>query len=190
MAYNGQPVPSTLENIGGGKISDGKSIKVTVPESTTIEAGKFYLLDGILGCAVQSVTTVAGETAEVTLSIETAEFETDQIDVADAFTKGDKMYWDTANKRFTTVPTDGSFVGVVTEAKDTNNVIWFVLVTQQSVLKQAAAVVDVSSDDGVAAAGDAPTKAEFDAVVALANETKAQLNAALAAFRAAGLMAN
>ena len=41
MAYKGQPVPSSVHNIGYGKISDGKSVKVTVPESTTIEAGKF-----------------------------------------------------------------------------------------------------------------------------------------------------
>lgn len=70
MAYIGQPVPSTVHDIGYGKISDGKSVKVTVPESITIEAGKFYLLDGFLGCAFQSVTTGAGETAEVVLNIE------------------------------------------------------------------------------------------------------------------------
>jgi hypothetical protein len=52
-----------------------------------------------------------------------------------------------------------------------------------------AAVADVASDDGAAAAGAAPTKAEYDAVVTLANETKAQLNATLAALRTAGLLA-
>ncbi len=73
MAYIGQPVPSTVTNIGCGKISDGKSVKVTVPENTTIEAGKFYLLDGFFGCAMQSVTTGVGQTAEVVLNIEQAE---------------------------------------------------------------------------------------------------------------------
>jgi hypothetical protein len=129
MSYTGQPVPSTVTNIGYGKISDGKSVKVTVPESTTIEAGKFYLLDGFFGCAVQSVTTEAGETAEVVLNIEQAEFETDQINVADAFNKGDLIYWDATNSYFTVSDGDGlnRKVGIVTVPKDANNVIWFIL---------------------------------------------------------------
>lgn len=51
-----------------------------------------------------------------------------------------------------------------------------------------AAVANVASANGVAAAGATPTKAEFDAVVALANETKVQLNAALAALRNANII--
>lgn len=54
---------------------------------------------------------------------------------------------------------------------------------------EQAAVADVASADGVAAAGANPTKAEFDVVVTLANKLKAQLNAALAALRAAGIIA-
>jgi hypothetical protein len=54
---------------------------------------------------------------------------------------------------------------------------------------EQAAVADVASANGVAAAGANPTKAEFDAVVTLANETKAQLNAALAALRLANIIA-
>ncbi len=170
MAYIGQPVPSTVTNIGYGKISDGKSVKVTVPESTTIEAGKFYLLDGFLGCAVQSVTTEAGETSEVTLNLEIAEYETDQIDTVDAFAKGDKVYWDDANKRFTTVPTDGIFAGVVTAAKDVNNVIWFVFVPQQNIFVQAAAQADSVALDVAGIVTD--------------------FNTLLAKLRAAGLMAS
>lgn len=172
MAYKGQPVPSSVHNIGYGKISDGKSVKVTVPVSTKVEAGKFYLLDGFLGCAVQSVTTEARETAEVTLNIEAAEYETDQIDTADAFNKGDKVYWDDANKRFTTVPTDGVFAGVVTAAKDANdanNVIWFVFVPQQNIFVQAAA--------------------QADSVAADVASIVADFNALLAKLRSAGLMA-
>ena len=37
-------------------------------------------------------------------------------------------------------------------------------------------------------AGDTPTKAEFDAVVAELNETKKRLNAALASLKAAGVI--
>jgi len=113
----------------GRKISDGKSVKVTVPESTTIEAGKFYLLDGFFGMAVRGVTTGAGETAEVVLNIEEAEYETSQINASDAFNKGDLVYWDDINKFLTT--SDGSGVnrkvGRVTQAKDANGVTWFKL---------------------------------------------------------------
>jgi predicted RecA/RadA family phage recombinase len=131
----------------GRKISDGKSVKVTVPENTTIEQGKFYLLDGFLGLAVQSVTTGAGETAEVTLNIEPAEYETSQIDTADAFGAGAKVYWDAVNSRFTTVAADGFFCGIVAEAKDANNVVWLWLAPQAGPLRQAAAQADSAAAD-------------------------------------------
>jgi predicted RecA/RadA family phage recombinase len=128
MAYTGQPVPSSVHNIGYGKISDGKSVKVTVPESTKVEAGKFYLLDGFLGCAVQSVETGAGETAEVVLSIEPAEYETDQTKTNDraSMTVGEDIYWDKNNKYFTLSATD-IYAGKITSAADSNGVIWFKL---------------------------------------------------------------
>ena len=126
MAYVGQPVPSTAVNINAAKVSDGKSVRVTVPENTVIEAGKFYLLDGFLGGAFQSVTTGAGETAEVILNIEQAEYETDQIDTSQTFTKGTRIYWDGTNKRFTET-LGNRLVGRVTQAKDANNVICFIL---------------------------------------------------------------
>jgi len=126
LTWTGQPVPATVEYVGGGKISDGKSVKVTVPENTTIVAGKFYLLESFLGCAMQGVTTGAGETAKVVLSLENAEYETDQINAAEAFAKGSMVYWDAGNGRFTNVPT-ALYAGRVTEAKDANNVIWFIL---------------------------------------------------------------
>lgn len=118
----------------GRKVSDGRSVKVTVPQNTTIEAGKFYVLDGFFGLAVQSVTTGAGETAEVVLNIEQAEYETSQITAADAFAKGDPVYWDAATSLLTTAPANDASgnptnrpVGRVTQAKDANNVIWFQL---------------------------------------------------------------
>lgn len=118
----------------GRKISDGLSVKVTVPESTVIEQGKFYELDGFFGLAVQSVTTGAGQTAQVVLNIEQAEYETSQITPTDAFNKGDKVYWNATTKLLTTQANpDASgnpqnrLVGRVTAAKDANNVIWFIL---------------------------------------------------------------
>lgn len=126
MAYTGQPVPSTVYNAARAKISDGESVRVKVPESTTVEAGKFYLLDGFLGVAMQSVTTKANETAEVILNIEQAEFETDQINTADDFNVGDLVYWNDTNKQFTETATNNRLAGRVTAEKE-NNVIWFIL---------------------------------------------------------------
>ena len=126
MTWTGQPTPATAVYLGYGKISDGKSIKVDVPESTTITAGKLYLLDGFLGVAMESVTTGEGGTSEVTLSIENAEYETDQINIGEAFTKGADVYWDSSNKRLTTTAT-ALYAGQVTSAKGNNNVIRFKL---------------------------------------------------------------
>ena len=127
MAYVGQPIPSTVVNINAAKFSDGKSVRVTVPANTTIEAGKFYLLDGFLGCAFQSVTTGDGGNAEVVLNIEQAEYDTNQIDTTQNFAKGTLIYWDAANNRFTETSTENRLAGRVTRAKDTNNVICFIL---------------------------------------------------------------
>ena len=121
----GQAVPSTLHAAARAKVSDGKSVKVTVPAATTIEAAKFYLLDGFLGAAMTTVTTAAGETAETVLDIDLAEYETDQIDTTRAFAKGGDIYWDTTNNRFTTTATANTIIGRVTASKDADNVVWF-----------------------------------------------------------------
>ena len=130
MAYVGQPIPSTVVNINAAKVSDGKSVRVTVLENTVIEAGKFYLLDGFFGCAFQSVTTGAGKTAEVILNIEQAEYETDQIDTSDTsqtFAKGTLLYWNGTNKKFTETSQGNRLVGRVTREKDSKGVICFIL---------------------------------------------------------------
>ena len=80
MPYKGQPVPSTIYNAYRAKVGDGKSVNVPVPEKTTIEAGLFYEISGFFGSAMQSVKTLTGETSEVVLNIEQAEYETNQIE--------------------------------------------------------------------------------------------------------------
>lgn len=120
-------IPTTTHTAYRAKVSDGKSVRVTVPASTTIEAGLFYELDGFFGTAMQSVVTAAGETDEVILNIEQAEFETNQIQTTKAFPIGASIYF--TGGKFT--PEDGTganrLVGRVTSAKDQNNVIWFIL---------------------------------------------------------------
>lgn len=121
MAFKGQPVPSTLYTIPGGKISDGKSVRVTA--SGEVVEGKFYLIEGFFGMATQSVT--AGQ--DVILNIEQAEFETDQIDTSQSFKVGATIYWDDTAKKITETSTANRMIGRVTAAKDSNNVIWFIL---------------------------------------------------------------
>lgn len=115
----------------GRKVQDGKSVRVTVPQNTTLNQGDFALLDGFLGMVVTAVTTGTGETKETVLNIEEAVYETGQIDTAQTFAKGAAVYWDAANKRFTDqAAPDASGnpqnrpAGRVVSAKDANNIIW------------------------------------------------------------------
>lgn len=121
MAFKGQPVPTTLETIAGCKISDGKSVKVTA--SDAVEEGKFYLIGSFFGMAVQS----AGAGEDVTLSIEQAEYETDQIKTEEVFAVGTTIYYDATLNVLTETEGTNRKVGRVTAAKDSNNVIWFIL---------------------------------------------------------------
>jgi hypothetical protein len=107
----------------GRRVSDGKSAKVTVPESTTVTEGNFYRYDGWTGMAHSSVTTAAGQTGEVALEVDLVEYETSQIEVAQAFAKGTIVYWDDVNKRLTETAAGNTRFGKVTVAKDVNNVV-------------------------------------------------------------------
>lgn len=127
MAYTGQPVPSTQLAVTRAKISDGKSVIVKVPTGKTAEPQKFYLFDGFFGVAMES----GAEGQEINLQIELAEYETDNIVTTEAFNKGDKIYWDNTASKFTITSTNNRLVGKVTAPKDSNNVIWFLLLPQQ-----------------------------------------------------------
>lgn len=119
MAYKGQPVPSTVHNTYRAKVSDGKSVTVTADKK--VENGLFYEIGGFFGTAAHSASS--GE--EVTLTIEQAEYETDQIETTDEFNPGDEIFF--KDGKFTTDSTDARKVGRVTQGKDANNVIWFIL---------------------------------------------------------------
>lgn|GEM_PF-742145 len=136
----------------GRKIGEGKSKKVTVSENTTIVQGNFYLLDGFFGMAVQSMTTDADGkvisyngltvpagtvSAEVVLNIEEMEVETSQINTGDAFAVGAKVYYDSTAGLLTTTAGSNRFVGVVTQAKDANNVIWFMFMPNSAEVASA-----------------------------------------------------
>lgn len=119
--------PTTSYNIARAKVSDGKSVRVVVPENTTVIGEEPTLLGGFFGFPVQSVTTAAGQTSEVIMNIAQEEFETDKVVVADSFPGGALVYWDDTAKKLTTTAATNRKVGRVTAPKDANNVIWFIL---------------------------------------------------------------
>ena len=127
MAYIGQPVPSTVTSVSQLKISDGKSVDVTVPKSTGTVAGNFYVLDGFFGVALKTIKAeenTAGET--IALQLEACEYITDQIDTKQTFAKGADLYFDTKNNVFTDQKVTGYLVGKVSAAKDAANTIQFI----------------------------------------------------------------
>ncbi|MCC0654913.1 DUF2190 family protein [Clostridioides sp. ES-S-0001-03] len=127
MAFKGQPTPSTITQITRAKISDGKSVRVILSDGESTKTQQFYLINGFFGVAMQD-----GEKGdEVTLQIEQAEYETDNIVASEAFEAGELIYWDNTAKKFTTTSTSNRLVGRVTDGKDSNNVIWFILLPQQ-----------------------------------------------------------
>lgn len=127
MAFKGQPISTTQVPVTRAKISDGKSVTLKVPTGKTVEAQNFYLINGFFGAAMQS----GNEGDEIVLQIEQAEYETDNIVTTEAFALGEKIYWDTTKNKFTTTVGDNRPVGRVTDPKDSNNTIWFILLPQQ-----------------------------------------------------------
>ncbi len=73
MTIKGNPVPTTTHRKGFFKVSDGLSVRVTA--DGTYEAGSLVLLGGYLGFLFRDVES--GD--EAILSIEQAEYETDQV---------------------------------------------------------------------------------------------------------------
>ena len=195
----------------GRKVSDGKSVRVSVPENTTVEQGAFVLLDGFLGLAAQKVVTGAGETKNLVLNIEPGEYETSQIDATQDFAVGTKIYWDSTTKKFTETPT-AVLAGVVTNAKDAGGVIWFRVapgiindeaataigtltsLTTTAKTNLVAAVNEVNAHADAAQTDATAALARVAANVACAEDANAEavrtaLRALLAALEAAGLMA-
>ncbi len=127
MAYLGQPVPTTSYQQARAKVSDGKSVRVSVPaNSGDVVAGNFYYFGGFLGVAMQNLANDAAKAQDLILQIEQAVYETDQVLATDTLAAGTRIFWDAGNKRFTETATS-IYGGVVTAAKDDNNVIWFLL---------------------------------------------------------------
>src|SRR5436305_15151443 len=85
----------------GRWISEGRSVRVTLPANSSVAEGAFAVVQGFLGWAPEGATTGAAQTAALILNIDEGEYETSQIDTALAYNVGDLLMWDPANNRFT-----------------------------------------------------------------------------------------
>lgn len=108
----------------GRRVSDSNSTRVTVPPSTTIEKGQWVAYDGLIGMALMSLVTTDAS-GSLIIDLNPGEYETNQIDTSKAFARGESVYWDDVNLRITTDAGHNRRIGVVTVAKDAQNVIWF-----------------------------------------------------------------
>lgn len=151
----------------GRKVSDGQSVRVTVPENTTIVQGELVFLGGYLGMAARGVVTGAGKTASLILNVEPGEFETSQVVDDQAMAAGTDLFWDSATKKLSETPT-AVYAGKVTVARDDNDVIWFKLAPQLPAAADAAQLAALIGD-----MGDLETT-EKDTVVEAINEVKGQ----------------
>ncbi len=212
MSFTGQPVPSTTYRSARAKVSDGKSVRVSVPAgSGAVTAGTLVYFGGFVGFAMQSLVNDAANAQDLVLQIEIAEYETDQVKTTDTLAAGTKVFWDAENKRLTETPTS-IFAGVITVAKDTNNVIWFLLVPgvlgdeAMTAIGDMAELTTTEKDEIVAAINEvnnATGAAQEDATTALgrvaanvvcaadasAEDVRTAVRALLTALEAAGLMA-
>lgn len=156
MAYQGQPIPSTTLPISQIKISDGKSVDVTVPASTGVEAGEFCVIDGFFGVSLQKVNKDENTNGTlIALQTEQAEYITTQIDTSKAFAIGSALYFDSATKKLTddSSVSGAILVGRITSAKDKNNVIQFVLYPQN--VSTTNATSSITIDNSLTKSGQA-----------------------------------
>lgn len=192
----------------GRKVSDGQSVRVTVPENTTIVQGELVFLGGYLGMAARGVKTGAGQTAPLILNVEPGEFETSQVVADQTMAAGTDLFWDPATKKLTKTPT-AVYAGKVTAARDDNNIIWFKLAPQLPAAADAAQLAALVGDlddletaeKGTVvgainevksisdAALDTPAAVQADSTAADVPTLVTDFNALLAKLKAAGLMA-
>lgn len=156
-------------------IQDGRILTLTAPYAVASGAGA--LVGSIFGVA----TSTYAEAEE-------GEFNTSGVyelakTSAQAWTVGQKVYWDDTNKRCDTSGTVGPLIGTATAVADNPSSTSYVKLngSAPSTAKgPQAAIADIATADG----SDAAT------TQALANATKAKINTLLAELRTAGIIAS
>lgn len=110
------PIAFTTARYTDRKISDAKSVKVTIPTSKVLLAGEAFYVSPFLGLLTENVTTVSPATAEAILEVGPLVCTTTKLTAEQNFTLGTIVYWSTATDKFTETPTD-ILAGVVYKAK-------------------------------------------------------------------------
>jgi len=123
-----------MSNTAGRKVAGAETVRVTVPDGTTVQQGEFALVGGWFGLNESAPKATSAGAADIELTIsDDMTFETDQILATDAFNMGDLVYFDSAARLLTTIAGANRKVGRVAVPKDSNNVIWLVLFDQSGV---------------------------------------------------------
>lgn len=125
-----------MSTTNGHKMADGNSVDVTVPGGVTVTQGEFVYLDKFFGLAEFDDKPVSTGAAVISINIERAFYDTDQITVAEAFNTGDLVNFNTTTKLFTVAAVTGAVIGPVARcniAKNADNVIGILLLDQRLV---------------------------------------------------------
>jgi hypothetical protein len=120
----------------GHKMADGLSVDVAVPDTIVVAQGEFVSIQGFFGLAEFDDKPTAAGIATIAINIEQAQYDTDQITTAEAYAVGDLVNFNTTTKLFTKAAVTGAVIGPVgriTVAKNADNVIGLLLLSQRLV---------------------------------------------------------
>lgn len=169
-------------------VHQGTSIDYTNSGGTKIDAGTIVSLTNRIGIAAGDIAAGAVGALAV-VGIFKASKDNSNVTV------GALVYYDATAEKITTTSNNNVPAGWAVAAADTTATEVLICITGEHptpasiTVTPAALVASVSASNAAAAAGDNPTKAEFDAVVTLANANKTAINAVISALKTAGLMA-
>lgn len=174
----------------GGKVNDGKSVRVTVPAGTSVKAGELVYLDGWFGLAMADVAAAAGGRGEpVALSIEDCVVSTSKLDALSTFNALASCYWDVDAKVVTTAATYGDpFIGVCVRGLS-DGTIHLKLAPQPGNRIVPEPVVPEVPEDAITDATDCSGVDVAALITSLNGGFKAKINAILAALRARDIIA-
>jgi predicted RecA/RadA family phage recombinase len=158
-------------------IQTGDVLELTAPAGG-VSSGDLVIVGAIAGVAAKD----AAEDEKVNIQT-TGVFSLPKTS-AQAWSEGDRIYWDAANSRADKTATLGTFIGIAAAAAANPSATGKVrlnVAAPEFGEGQQAAIADVATADADATYG----QPEAD----LINELKDQVNAILAALRAAGIIA-
>ena len=159
-------------------VSEGKVLRLTAP-SGGVTSGNLYIIGAL--------AVVAAITAAETLSFDgyaEGVFSLPKTS-AQAWTEGQKIYWDAGNSRCDSDPEVGKLIGVAAAAADNPSA------TGNVRLNGVAADLLEGTQDTIAAVAEADADGTYGAPeAALINELKTKYNLLLAACKAAGIVAS